>query len=50
MKAMSPWIETINSALYNYIKTPLFILIAVFAVILILTIAFAIHEIRNDIQ
>lgn len=47
---MSPWIETVNSALLNNIKTPLLILLAVFVVILILTIAFAIHEIKNDIS
>ena len=47
---MNPWIETINSALFNHVKTPLFVLVAVFAVIVVLTIAFAIHEIRHDIS
>ena len=46
---MSLWIETVNSALFNNVKTPFFILAAVFALILILTIAFAVHESKNDI-
>ncbi|MGN0448667.1 MAG: hypothetical protein ACI4GC_08995 [Acutalibacteraceae bacterium] len=46
---MSLWIETVNSALFNNVKTPFFILATVFAVILILTIAFAIYENKNDI-
>ena len=47
---MNDWIEFVNTAILNYVKTPLFILTAVFAVITVTAIVLAVHEIRNDPQ
>lgn len=47
---MNDWINVINSALFHSVRTPFFALIVLFAVILALTIAFAVHEIRHDIS
>ena len=48
MNAMESWFETVSYALLHYVRTPLFVLAAVFAVILALTVAFAVYEIRHD--
>ncbi len=48
MNAMESWFETVSTALLHYVRTPLFVLAAVFAVILALTVAFAVYEIKYD--
>ena len=48
MNAMDNWFETVSTALLHYVRTPVFVLAAVFAVILALTVAFAVYEIKHD--
>ena len=50
MNPVNDWFETVSTAVLQYEKTPLIIFGTLFAVIVILTVAFAVHEIRNDIS
>ena len=45
---MNDWIEIVNSAVFNSVKTPFYILLAVFIMIVLLTAVFVVHEIKND--
>jgi len=45
---MNNWIETINTALFHSVRTPFFFLVAVFVAIVVVTILFAVHEIKHD--
>ena len=45
---MENWFETVSTALLHYVRTPVFVLTAVFTVILALTVAFAVYEIKHD--
>ena len=42
-------IETVSYAVFHYVRTEFFILMAVLALIIALTVAFVVHEIRHDI-
>ena len=40
--------NTVNSAIFQYVKTPFFALVAIFAIVVVLTVVFAVREIKND--
>lgn len=47
---MSNWFETINTALFHSVRTPFFVLVAVFAVIATAIILFAVRELKHDLS
>ena len=50
MFVMESRIETVSYAVFHYIRNEFFILIAVLALLIAVTAAFVIHEIRHDIS
>ena len=47
---MESQIEAVNYAVFHYVRNEFFLLAAVFALIIGLTVAFVIREIRHDIS
>ena len=50
MGTMDRWFEVVNAALFHNVSTPVIVLAVFCVAVIAATVAFAVHEIRNDLS